>query len=266
MPALLLLDDEGSSLAQTRHGPRRYPFGRESGSRVSQTEGVGSDWILTQREQELLRSAADDLPMLGLADDVSHLLVEVIEQVTVDASQQDRTADDLRRHALWFMAIITVRAMRSAMRVLAIGYEEQSVGYQRLIDELHNRAQQIHADESGDHARRWLDGKPVGKGAKLAGQGFWEFLSGPVHANVRAVLDWLAISQDDGTAKVVIGPERRSEVANAALTYMASEGRDIANLLALEVGLSLDLTEIDGRLHKAHDTYIPDTPGAGDES
>jgi hypothetical protein len=112
--------------------------------------------------------------MIALADDVSRVLVDVIEQVTVDASQQDRTAKELRRHALWFMAIITVRAMRSAMQVLASGYEDQSLGYQRLIDELHNRAQQIRADESGDIARRWLDGKPVGKGARLAGQGFWE--------------------------------------------------------------------------------------------
>ncbi len=204
--------------------------------------------------------------MIALADDVSRVLVDVIEQVTVDASQQDRTAKELRRHALWFMAIITVRAMRSAMQVLASGYEDQSLGYQRLIDELHNRAQQIRADESGDIARRWLDGKPVGKGARLAGQGFWEFLSGPIHANVRAVLDWLAISQDDGTAKVVIGPERRPEVANAALTYMASEGRDIANVVALEVGLSLDLTEIDARIHEAHDTYLSGGPETAEGS
>lgn len=221
---------------------------------------------MSQREQELMQSAADDLPVLVLADDVSKLLVHVLEQITVDASQQDRNPHDLRRHALWFMTIITLRAMRSAMLVLAIGYEEQSVGYQRLIDELHNRAQQICADESGDVARRWLDGKSAGKGAKLAGQEFWELLSGPVHANARAVLDWLAISQEDGSAKVVIGPERRPEVANAALTYMASEGRDIANLLALEAGLSVNLTEIDRRILRAHDTYIPDSTDAADES
>jgi hypothetical protein len=163
---------------------------------------------------------------------------------------------------MWFIA---VRAMRAAMRVLMIGYEEQSVSYQRLIDELHNRAQQIRADESGDHARRWLDGRPIGTGARLAGQGFWEFLSGPVHANVRAVLDWLAVSQDDGSTRVVVGPERRPEVANAALTYIASEGRDIANLLALEAGLSLNLTEIDRQIHQAHDAYIPEEPGVEDE-
>lgn len=141
---------------------------------------MSPDWIISQREQELMQSAADDLPVFVLADDVSKLLVHVLEQITVDASQQDRNPHDLRRHALWFMTIITLRAMRSAMLVLAIGYEEQSVGFQRLIDELHNRAQQICADESGDVARRWLDGKSAGKGAKLAGQEFWELLSGPV--------------------------------------------------------------------------------------
>ena len=158
------------------------------------------------------------------------------------------------------MAIIALRALRAAIHVLSVGYEDQSVGFQRLIDELHNRAQKVRADSSGDYARQWLDGRSLGKGAKLAGQDFWEFLSGPVHGNVRAVLDWLAVSQDDGSARVVIGPERRPEVANAALTYMASEGRDIASMLAVEAGIKVDTRELDRRIQAAHDQYIPDEP------
>jgi hypothetical protein len=125
---------------------------------------VSANWIIAKREEELIRSALDNLPALALADEVTKLLVNVIERVTIDASHEDRSAEDFRRHAMWFIAIIAVRAMRAAMRVLMIGYEEQSVSYQRLIDELHNRAQQIHTDESGDHARRWLDGRPIGRG------------------------------------------------------------------------------------------------------
>jgi hypothetical protein len=65
-------------------------------------------------------------------------------------------------------------------------------------------------------------------------------LSGPVHANVRAVLDWLAISQDDASTKVVLGPERRPDVANATLVYIAGELRDIAAMLSGAAGLPLD--------------------------
>ncbi len=227
---------------------------------------VAHDWIVTQREREFEQSAADELPTLVLADDVSQLLVHVIEQVRIDPNERDRLAEEPRRNALWFMAIVTVRAMRSAMQVLATGYEEQSVGFQKLIDELHERAQQIRADESGEAARRWLSGKAIDRASRLPGQALWESLTRPVQSDTTAVLDWLAISKGGTETRVVIGPERRPEVANAAITHMASEGRDIATLLSLEVGLELpDLGDLDARIHDAYDTYIPDATRAGDE-
>jgi hypothetical protein len=219
------------------------------------------DWPLAERERELLRTARSELAALALADEVSRLLAKLVQRVTIDATQEDRSPEDFRRHALWFMAIIVLRALRAAMQVLSVGYDDQSLGYQRLIDELHNRAQKVREDKSGEYARQWLDGRSLGKGAKLAGQEFWEFLSRPVHGNARAVLDWLAITQDDGSAKVVIGPERRPEVTNAALTYMASEARDIANLLAIQNAMKLDLGELDARIHQAFAKYIPDESG-----
>jgi hypothetical protein len=217
------------------------------------------DWPVPQREAEFLSTACDELPILALADDVSRLLADVIQRVNVPPREGEPDAVDARRHALWFMAIIAFRAMRAAMQSLSIGYEDQAVGFQRLIDELHNRAQKVWQDTSGDYARHWLSGRGQAKGAKLAGQDFWEFMSGPVHANARAVLDWIAISQDDGSTKIVIGPERRPEVANAALAYMAGEGRDLAGMLALEAGLVLDLGELDRRVRSAHAAYIPDS-------
>ena len=105
----------------------------------------------------------------------------------------------------------------------------------------------------------WLNGKNPGKGAKLAGRDFWEFMSGPVHANARAVLDWLAVTQSDDSAKVVIGPERRPDMTNAALAYMAGEARDIANLLAMHSDVRLDLMDLDAKIRAAHDLHIPET-------
>lgn len=167
------------------------------------------------------------------------------------------------------MGILAFRALRASIQIISVGYEDQAVGFQRLIDELHNRAQKVRGDSSGEYARQWLKGRSLDKGAKLAGQDFWEFMSGPVHANARAVFDWLAISQEDGSTNIVIGPERRREMACAALTYMAGECRDIASQLALEAGLRLDLAQIDRRISEAQATYMPEDKSSsevGDDS
>jgi hypothetical protein len=215
-------------------------------------------WIVPQRETEFAERADGELEALSLADEVSRLLAEIIQNVTIDATKDERGADDLRRHALWFMAIITFRALRAAMHMFAIGYEDQAVGFHRLIDEIHNRAMKINDDDSGDQARAWLEGKNFGKGAKLAGQEFWEFLSGPVHANVAAVHDWLAVTQPDDSARVTVGPERRPEMANPALTFISGEGRDIAHMLARRCDLHLDLKTLDARIHAAQAAHIPE--------
>jgi hypothetical protein len=227
---------------------------------------TGDDYILDTRERKFREEADGALPTLALAGKVTQLMLEVAQAVTIDASVGDPPPEQLRRHALWFMNIIGLRAIRAAMTVLRTGYEDQSLGYQRLVDELHNRAQKVSADQSGSYADEWLKGRSLGKGAKMAGQEFWEFLSGPVHASTKAVFDWLAVPQDDGTAKVVIGPERRPVVANAALSYMASEGRDLAVLLAAEAGLPLDLRKLDAELKTAHDEYIPGDEASGGEA
>jgi len=215
-------------------------------------------WIVPQREAEFAERADGELEALSLADEVSRLLAEIIQNVTIDATKDERDGNDLRRHALWFMAIITFRSLRAAMHMFAIGYEDQAIGFHRLIDEIHNRAMKINDDDSGDQARAWLEGKNFSKGAKLAGQEFWEFLSGPVHANAAAVHDWLAVSQPDGTAHVTVGPERRPEMANPALTFMSGEGRDIAHMLARRCDLHLDLKTLDARIRAAQAAHIPE--------
>lgn len=92
-------------------------------------------------------------------------------------------------------------------------------------------------------------------GAKLTGQDFWELLSGPVHANVRAILDWLAISRDDGNHHVVVAPERRPEGGNATLVYMAGNARDIAVGLAAHCGLGIKVAELDKAILAGQDAY-----------
>lgn len=220
---------------------------------------ASSDWSIPKRERELRSSADTDLTVLAVADNASRLLAEVIEQINIPAARRDSGASEYRLHALWFMAIIALRAQRAAMQALRTGYEDQAVGYQRLVDELHNRAQKVRDDASGEYAREWLNGRSLGKGAKMAGRDLWDFLSGPVHANVRAVLDWIAISHSEGTTSVVVGPERRVGLANASLAYLAGEGRDIAVMLAVEGGISVDIDGLDAEIQDAHAVWIPDS-------
>jgi hypothetical protein len=199
-----------------------------------------------------------DVPVLTLVDDVGALANSIVAGVNIPRREDDADADEVRVHALWFMTIIALRATRAAVGVISLGYEDQAIGYTRLVDELHGRAQKLCEDASGDLARQWLSGRWNPKGAKLAGQDFWEMLSGPVHANVRAVLDWIAISEDNGSANVVVGPERRPEIANGTLVYLSGELRDLAAMLANAARISIDFSEIDGAIKEAQDLHIPD--------
>lgn len=202
------------------------------------------------------RDAYADLEALALADHATAALAGVLASVPVPPSDSGAAAS--QHNALWMMCIAGLRAARAAMAVIGRGYEDQAIGHARLIDELHNRAQKVREDSSGEYARQWLQGKPPGSGAKLAGQDFWELISGPVHADPRGILDWLAVSQDDGTTSVVVGPERRPDVTNATLTYIASEIRDLACMLLKQVGRPLDgFTDLTKDLEEAFDKHLP---------
>ncbi len=197
--------------------------------------------ILGDRERALDQTADEDLPTLAVAEVATRTLAEIVQRLPVPLAEETSThVAQESHHALWFMSVMAFRAARAALRVIRTGYEDQAVTYVRLIDELHNRAQKVREDPSGEYARQWLAGRPQGKPAKLTGQEMYELLSGPAHANVRAVLDWLAIPSTDGSAKVVLGPERRPDVTNMTLIYIAGEVRDIAAMLIAASGQPLD--------------------------
>ena len=219
---------------------------------------------LGDQERALVRAADAELPTLALAETASRVLADLIVKVPVAPSARARSSQETNHQAIWFMAVIAFRAARAAIWVTSAGYEDQAIGYMRLIDELHNRAQKVRADPSGRYAREWIAGKSLGKGAKLAGQEMWEMLSGPVHANAKAVFDWLAIEQEDGSTKVVLGPERRPEVSNSNLTYIAGELRDMAAVLSAAAGRqSEDLAELTVAIKAAQvEHWGPDLDGA----
>jgi hypothetical protein len=202
------------------------------------------------------------LPVLALADDVGQLMTGVIASVSVppiEGAEEEQETDPERARllALYFMTIFGLRAMRAAIAVLSVGYTEQAIGLNRLVDELRGRAQKVYEDNSGDLARQWLAGRWNPKGAKLAGRDLWDTMSAPAHAGVKGVLDWIAISREDGTTDLVVGPEQRPHVANGALAYMSGSGRDLAMMLANVSGFPVDLAALDARINEAHDRYVP---------
>jgi hypothetical protein len=57
--------------------------------------------------------------MLALADAASRLFAVSIQTIRTK-DRPGKSAEDYRRLALWFMAIMTFRALRSAMHVLSV--------------------------------------------------------------------------------------------------------------------------------------------------
>jgi hypothetical protein len=219
---------------------------------------TASSWSFPEREGALAQTASQDLPMLTLADTASRLLVDVIGRTPVPPQSGEQAARDVARlqhQAVWFMAIVATRALGACMAVVTVGYEDQGIGYTRLLTELAAAAEKVVNDHSGEYTQRWLAGKTT-TGAKLTGQEFYELVSGPAHADVKAVLDWIAITGDHDDHKVVVGPERLAERANATLVFVAGAARDIAVQLARLRGVNLDLGQLDRDLRAGQDRWM----------
>jgi hypothetical protein len=60
---------------------------------------------------------------------------------------------------------------------------------------------------------------------------------------------FLAVSQPDGTTKLLTVPERRVDVSNSTLIVFARETRDVARVIAEERGLTIpQLAELDAAI------------------
>jgi hypothetical protein len=70
-----------------------------------------------------------------------------------------------------------------------------------------------------------------------------------LHADHRAIENFLAVSEPDGTTRFLIAAERRLHVTDATLATFAGETRDIANVIAHEHGLTIPhLAELDAAI------------------
>ena len=94
-------------------------------------------------------------------------------------------------------------------------------------------------------------------------------LSHSSHADHRAVENFLAVSQPDGSTKLLTTPERRIDVSDATLAIFASETRDIAVVIAREHGVEVPTrVELDRALktHPALREPADSTQNQGEET
>jgi hypothetical protein len=222
-----------------------------------------------RRETDLAQSAVEDLPALALADAASRLLGGIIYRAGFEAPESDPPpASYWQSRALLYLGLLAARSSRTIMLLLRHGYEAEAASVKRLLWECHSRARAVIDDESDQYARTWLEGRS-GKAAKAVGKygapaGMWDFLSRSAHADPRAVENWLAISEADGSTRLVLLPERRPETANATLTMAASEARDIAVLISKARDIALpDISALDAALADSLSRWLPEG-GAAD--
>jgi hypothetical protein len=208
----------------------------------------------TPTEGAMRATVWSQLPAYALADAATEALLWVIERAGFEAHDEEGEppASFWRAKALLYLGVLAVRTTRAAMAVLANGYEAEAMTYKRTLMEVHSRARRVATDDSGSYAREWLRGR-AGKPARAVGSfspdDFWEMLSHSSHADHRAVENFLAISQPDGSTQLLTMPERRVDVSNATLASFAGETRDVANVIAVEHGLVIPgLRELDHAL------------------
>lgn len=133
-----------------------------------------SEWHLWSEEEALIRRARD-LPNWRLADKARRMAADYSAHfsglmppiVNLEVSEIDATTS--RRWAVIAASGIVVRSASAAMMLIASGYLPESGGPARRMIEAGLNAQAALADQSGQYAVRYLQGKPRGL-TKLAAQ------------------------------------------------------------------------------------------------
>jgi hypothetical protein len=206
------------------------------------------------RAEGAMRSSVwAELPAYHVANGASEALLWVIKRAGVEPVEDEKPpAGYWRAKALLYLGVIAVRTTRAAMAVIACGYEAETMGFKRTLMEVQSRGERVVNDESGEYARQWLQaraGKPARAVSGFAPDDLFEMLSHSSHADHRGVENFLAVSEPDGSTRLLTVPERRPEVSNATLIIFASETRDVAVLIANERGLTIPhLAELDAAI------------------
>lgn len=192
------------------------------------------------RDEERLRgSAYEELPLLSLADDVTDALLAVLGQAAFDPPDEDPpSAAHCRHQALFYIGLLTLRALRCESLLIRSGYESEALVFKRILSEASGRAVKVAEDSSGEYARGWLGGEGGGAGKVLAqlpgnlAAGY----SSTAHVGYKAVEAFMAAS-GDGRTNFMVQPRRHlPELSYENLALSAADALTVAGILAKECG------------------------------
>lgn len=212
-------------------------------------------------------SAWEDLPPFHLANVATEVLAVMIGECPVPGADEDDAPPGYwHKKAVFFLAVIGLRAARAAMVLVAAGYGPEALGQMRTVMEVHNRIERVLDDPHENRARNWFktgDGKP-GKHADVPE--LWATLSHSAHADRRAVENFLAVSEEGGNVGIVTGPERRAEVDSGTLLMIAGQTRDVAAAMARLWEVPFDASAFDAEMRTFPLFAPPDEPTPDDKT
>lgn len=190
-----------------------------------------------------------ELPAYRIADGATDALLWTVNQAKVEGGDGDPPPEYLRKRALAYLGVITLREARAILALVACGYEAEATPHARTLIEALGRARSVERDRSGSYARAWLIGKagtPAREFSKQRGEELWKLMSHSSHADYRAVENMYGIAQEDGSKALLVMPERRLRVSGTLLAMVAGYARDVARIVATEFGFEIpDLAQLD---------------------
>lgn len=215
-------------------------------------------------ERRLAASADSELPALGVARSATEALTSAVDGASVEPGGDAPAPSYYMRSAVLLLAVMGLRTARACLLVIAAGYEPEAHGLKRRLSEVHARAQAVLDDQTGQHARDWLDGKGPSTPPKIVGKwgarDLWETYSASTHADAKGLRWWLMMPVPDAHPDqrgLIVQPHRRPEFSNAMLTEVAMECRDLAHALAASRGGQLQgIDELDGYIDRAIAAYM----------
>ena len=220
----------------------------------------GMDVRYSRQETALRESADQDLGAFAVTRAATGKLAEAIDGAFIPLAPEPAPPEWYLRAAILNLCVVGLRSSRACMSLIACGYEPEAQGLKRRVMEVCARIGAVLEDESGEHARLWLEGKPPSTPRKIAGKftslALFDLYSESAHVDGRRVLGWLAVPMPEVGPHhkgLITTPERRPAHAKVMLVELAHECRDLAVIMARSRGVGTDLTELDDEIVAARD-------------
>src|SRR5215203_2353276 len=109
---------------------------------------------------------------------------------------QERSAPVAIQPAILNLCVLALRSARPAGAVIRSGYEAEALGLMRRAHQATARVGDVSADDGGQHAREWLEGRGPSTPRRIAGKfgnlAFFDMYSESTHASMTGLLQWVA--------------------------------------------------------------------------